>query len=147
MYPPIKPKKPGKNWSRPLKAEPFSYKNNRMFHLVKVYNKSIDFLINKLEEIKKDNPTKEIFCDSGIVFIRTKVPKTQKQLDADEKYYQDSMRWYKIERAAYIERMKEYEAAMIQYEKDLVAYEKHKIEKELNELTEKAAKLGLKITK
>jgi chaperonin cofactor prefoldin len=147
MYAPIKPEKPEKYWSRPLKAEPFSYKNNHMFNLVKVYNQSIDFLINKLEEIKKDNPTKEIFCNSGIVFIRTKVPKTKKQLDADEKYYQDSMRWYKIERAEYIKSMKEYEAAMIQYEKDLVAYEKHKIQKELNELTEKAAKLGLKITK
>jgi hypothetical protein len=43
--------------------------------------------------------------------------------------------------------MKEYEADMIQYKKDLVTYEKYTIQKQMDELTEKAAKLGLKITK
>jgi hypothetical protein len=147
MYAPIKPRKPEKYYLRPSKPEPFNYKSKRIFNLVKIYNQPIDFLINKLEQLKKDNPNQEIFCSSGTVSIRTKIPKTKKQLEADEKYYQEDMRYYKIERAAYIKSMKEYEAAMIQYEKDLVAYEKHKIQKEVNELTEKAAKLGLKITK
>ena len=147
MHYPFIPIKPEQYWIRPNKPKSYYYKDIPLIGFSTITSKPIEYIIQKLAKIQKDNAGEELICANSCIYKRIKIQKTERNLQQDEKQYQNNLRWYKVERDDYAQHMKEYEADMIQYKKDLVTYEKYTIQKQMDELTEKAAKLGLKITK
>ncbi len=101
MHYPFIPIKPEKYWIKPNKPKSYYYKDIPLIRFCTITSKPIEYIIQKLAKIQKDNAGEELICANSC----------------------------------------------IQYKKDLVTYEKYTIQKQMDELTEKAAKLGLKIAK